>query len=89
MSYTGISQMVQSNSLRERIVACVASEGITNPENWATSNIWQICAAITDTDWSYAVENYTINQNPDTGVRTDVVSDQAILSAVQAVQAMP
>lgn len=86
-NYAAISDMVQSSSLRNRIVACVAGENISNPEGWTASNIWNICATIGDTEWTYGVDNYNVNQNPDIGARNDVISDQAILSAVQAVVA--
>ena len=86
MSYSSIVEMVNSASLRGRITACVAAEGIDNPEAWMNTNIWVICQQIGDTDWAYAVATATVNVNPDTGGRDDVVSDQDILSAVQALQ---
>ena len=86
MSYSSIVQMANSGSLRSRITACVAGEGIDNPEAWTGSNIWKICNQIGDADWAYAVSTATVNVNPDTGARDDVVSDGDILSAVQALQ---
>lgn len=86
MSYSSIVEMANSGSLRSRITACVAAEGIDNPEAWTGSNIWKICQQIGDTDWAYAVSTATVNVNPDTGARDDVVSDQDILSAIQALQ---
>lgn len=88
MTYHAVAEMVASQSLRERINACVAGEGISSPEGWASSNIWKICAAPAwDDQWDYAKATYQINLNPDMGARTDVISDQDILSSVQAVVA--
>ena len=87
MSYSSIAEMVDSQSLRSRIVACVAQEGITNPVEWTASNMWKIAAAPGwADDWDYAVNTATPNVNPDTGARNDVISDADILAAVQAAQ---
>lgn len=88
MAYSSIVEMAQSNSLRMRITACVAQEGITNPEQWTASNMWKIAAQPGwAADWDYAKGTYNPNFNPDTGARTDVIDDAQILSAVQAVAA--
>jgi hypothetical protein len=89
MSYSSIVEMVNSTSLRGRIMACVAERGIDNPEAWTASNLWKICSEIGASDWDYATDTYNINQNPDTGARVDVVSDAKILTAVEAVEALP
>lgn len=86
MSYSSVVEMAQSNSLRMRIVACVAQEGIDNPEQWTSSNMWKIASQPGwAADWDYAKGTYNVNSNPDTGARTDVIDDAQILSAVQAV----
>lgn len=87
MSYHAINQMFQSQSLRQRVIACAAQEGITDPET-AVSNIrmWQLSS---NTDWvaawDTAVDGYTLDKNPNTGERPDVITDAMILSAVQAI----
>ena len=87
MSYRSVVEMAQSQSLRERITAAVAAEGISNPEAWTASNMWAIVSAPGWGDqWAYASDTYQVNANPDYGARTDVISDQDILSAVQAAQ---
>jgi len=89
MGYASISEMVNSGSLRSRLVACAAAEQISNPEQWTASNIYQLCAAIGDDDWAFATATRNPNFNPDTGARNDVVTDAQILTAVEAIQALP
>jgi len=87
MSYSSIVEMANSGSLRGRITACVAQEGIDNPEQWTATNMWKIVSQPGwAEDWDYAQGAYNVNSNPDLGVRTDVIDDAQILSAVQAVQ---
>jgi hypothetical protein len=42
-----------------------------------------------DAKWQYAVDNLTINMQPDLGLRDDVLSDSDIQSAITAVNAVP
>ena len=88
MSYAAMIQMSESGTLQKRIVACAAQEGTHDPESWVYSNRWTIFS-LEDwiSAWEYAETTKTINNNPDTGARTDVITDQAILSAVQALLA--
>lgn len=88
MSYGSVVEMANNMSLRGRITACVAGEGIDSPEGWTSSYIWKIVAQPGwAEDWDYAKGAYNVNSNPDLGARTDVIDDAQILSAVQAVQA--
>lgn len=87
MSYQAVVEMAGSNSLLNRIAACAASEGQTEPTSWAQANIWTICSAPDwDDAWAYAKDTETVNMNPDTGARNDVINDGMILSAVQALR---
>lgn len=85
MSYRSIVEMASSQSLIARIAACAAQEGVeTNPLTWAQDNIWKVAASPGWADqWSYAVDTATVNVNPDTGARNDVITDGNILSVVQ------
>jgi hypothetical protein len=77
--------MASSQSLLSRIVAAAAGEGLSNPLQWAQSNVWQLVSSAGWADsWSYARNGATVNVNPDTGQRDDTITDQMILSAVQA-----
>ena len=85
--YSDISEMASSSSLVSRIIACASTQGIDNPAQWVSRNLYKIVSSPGwDSDWRYAVENATVNSNPDTGARTDVINDNKILAAVQAVK---
>lgn len=85
MSLGVIVEMANSTALRDRIAACAAQEGIADPVAWASQRMWEFAAQAGWADsWAYAVQNYNKNQNPETGARDDVITDQTILSAVQA-----
>lgn len=87
-NYIATVQMAGSQSLRDRITACAAVEGEADPTGWTNNNVWKIITQPGWQDnWQYAVDNANDNVNPDTGRRTDVISDAEILSAVQAVRA--
>jgi hypothetical protein len=85
MAYISIVEMAGSQSLLARITAAAAAEAIPEPSQWAQANIWQLAATPGWADaWDYARDTATDEQNPDTGKRPGVISDQMILSAVQA-----
>lgn len=85
MNYNAIADMSQSNSLRSRVTACAAESGKPDPSTWSGSRMWQISASPGWNEaWANAVDNLNVNQNPDIGARTDVITDAMILAAVQA-----
>lgn len=85
MNYNAIAEMSQSSSLRNRVTACAAECNKTDPSTWSATRMWQIAAAPGWNEaWAYAVDTLTVNQNPDIGARTDVITDAMILAAVQA-----
>lgn len=87
MSYLSVVEMAGSQSLLQRIAACAASEGQSDPTTWAQANIWSLCSSPNwDDSWAYAKDTETVNVNPDTGIRDDVINDNMILSAVQALR---
>ena len=86
MSYSSIVEMAQSNTLRERMTACAAQEGIDQPAYFIDLNIWRLSATSAwGASWDSAKASYNVNQNPDFGARTDIISDADILTAVQAI----
>lgn len=90
MSYYAVSQMVASQSLRDRITSAVAQEGEPNPFTWVVEHVYQVVShADWIEKWDYAQDTYNINMNPDTGARDDVISDEMILASVQAVRGTP
>lgn len=85
MTYASIVEMTQSVALRDRIAAAAAEEGQPGDAMaWALENIWQVVASGNwDAAWDSANASATVNDNPDTGARDDVITDAMILSAVQ------
>lgn len=87
MAYSSIVEMATSYSLISRVAAAAAQEGEQDPMTWAQQNAWEVAAQPGWADsWDYAKDTATVNQNPDTGARNDVISDQQILGAVQAIR---
>jgi hypothetical protein len=85
MSYQDSVSMSASTSLRGRCVVAAAGEGIDSPEGWVATNWWKLLASPGWADqWGSASESLTIDQNPDLGARSDVITDGNILAAIQA-----
>jgi hypothetical protein len=85
MSYLAMTEMASSQSLIARVAAAAAAEGLQeNPVAWTQNNIWKIVAADGWADvWSKATDTKTVNVNPDTGARNDVIGDDRIQKAVR------
>ena len=87
MSYTDVIQMAQSSSLLARAVACAASEGIADPSSWVAERTWKLASTPGwAAKWAYAKDTETPNVNPDTGARNDVINDNDLLAAIQALK---
>jgi hypothetical protein len=87
MSYNSIIDIANSNSLLFRITASAASENVVNPDSWVQNHRWKFAATPGwGAKWEYARDTMTINSNPDIGAREDVINDNDILAAVQAVK---
>ena len=91
MSYLTIMNIANSHTLQQRIQAAAAQEaanadvtltgGVTT---WVLQNMLTLAATPNWADkWAYAEDTSTVNVNPDTGARSDVISDADILAAVQ------
>lgn len=90
MSYMSIIETSESPTLRRRVQAAAAQEmaaaGVTvsSIEGWVAERMLRLAATSGWADsWAYAQDTYTPQFNPDTGARPDVISDGAILAAVQ------
>jgi hypothetical protein len=87
-TYNAIVAIAGSSSLADRVAAAAAQEGATEPVQWAHSHIWLLASEPGWADaWLSALTGYTINVNPDTGQRDDVITDGMILGAVQSLMA--
>ena len=83
MSFQSIVVMAGSQSLRARMVAAAAAAGLEDPLGFVDRNMWQLVSTTgMDTAWDAAAGDN--NMNPDTGVRTDVITDAMIESAIAA-----
>lgn len=81
MSYATHAAIVQSGSLRQRETACAAQEGVTDPPKWVNTVAWTLVAS----DWIAAWESAeAANPGGDHGADSAVVTDQMILSVIQA-----
>jgi len=91
MTYQSITEMAASESLRSRITAAVAEEGFPDdPVSFVGQNIWHIVAAGNwDAQWDSARASASVNVNPDTGARDDVITDPMILSVIQPMMPEP
>lgn len=89
MSYQSIVEMASSPSLKARVVAAAASEGLLTPQPWVDQRIWMIVAHDDEwaARWDDANFNYNKTFNPETGERPDVITDALVLSVVQEVMA--
>jgi hypothetical protein len=85
MTYQSIVEMASNQSLLARISAALADEGYTgDPLEYARNNIWFIVSAGDwSSNWDSAQASLTVNDNPDLGMRNDVISDGMILAVVQ------
>lgn len=90
MSYMSIIEAAESPSLVRRVQAAVAQEAaaadvdIPFLAQWVADRMLRIVGGSGWADkWAYAKDTETVNVNPDTGARTDVISDGDILTAVQ------
>jgi hypothetical protein len=84
MSYNHIADAASDSDLRRRVAACFAQQttGTEQPEALASVHMWRI-AADNDIADAYA---YAVNSNnPRPGHDEAVVTDAAILAAVDAI----
>ena len=84
MTYNSIGKLASSAGLNRRINACAAQEGAENSQMWVMNNLYKLCSAPGwAAAWESAEASATDNENPDIGMRDDVITDEMILSAVQ------
>lgn len=91
MSYKTQATIRSSQSLLARISACAATQpNMTDVDNWASSNMWRFAAMPGWVDkWKYAIDSAEPGAVLDIGNEELVITDPDILSAVQAVIALP
>ena len=81
MSYMTIADIAASQSMRQRVAACAATQGVGNPENWAYSNAYVWAAA---PGWDAAWESaLAADPDADPGLNEAAITDGMILAQVQ------
>ena len=81
MTYAIHADIVASTSLRQRITACAAQEGATDPPRWVNAVIW----TLPQSDWIAAWASMeAADPGGDHGANEAGVTDGMILAAVQA-----
>ena len=91
MSYMTVMDTANSFSLQQRVQACAAEQAAAADVDlpggvaaWVLNNMLTLAASSGWADkWAYAKGAETVNVNPDTGARNDVITDEDILAAVQ------
>jgi len=87
MSYSTIWKCYQDQALVGRVTACCADEGATDPQTTTYMVLWPVVVA---DDIEAAYEAALISENPNPGGDPAVITDQMILSTVQAaIAALP
>lgn len=81
MSYLAVHQMAYDHDLQGRITAAAAMDGVPWPDGWVARRRWELVA---NSDWAQAWAYATDTGNESPGTDPGVVTDQMILSAVQA-----
>lgn len=81
MSYNTINRCANDQAFQGRVTACAAQEGADDPPSAMYQLIWPVSAA-SDVEAAYA--SALAANNPDPGGDESVVTDQMILSVVQA-----
>jgi hypothetical protein len=81
MSYATINRCANDPSFQGRLTAAAAQEGADQPSGAMYQLIWPVSAA-SDIEAAYA--SALAADNPDPGGDEAVITDQMILSAVQA-----
>lgn len=81
MSYSSIYANASDAAFTNRLMACVAQEGAENPAGASSSLVW---AVVTHSDIEAAYASALAGSNPNPGGDETVITDQMILSAVQA-----
>lgn len=84
MSYSTVPEMAQSPGLMRRLIGAAAQQGRADAPTWVEQNIYTLVARTSWVDlWEFAAGQKTVNVNPDTGARTDTISDVMVAESVE------
>jgi hypothetical protein len=82
-SYNIIAGMVSDPLLNRRLTACAALEGVPDPATWVNANVWGLVA---NDEMANAYESAIANGVDQPGRAENVITDQMILTHVQALR---
>lgn len=86
MSYQDVVEIHESPTIRARMMACVALEGIPEPESWAYQNAWKL-AAMPGWSTAWAQARTDGMDEAERGRSDDVITDDMLLQAVRSLTA--
>lgn len=81
MSYSTHASIAASGSLRARVAACAAQEDVPNASTWALNRLTYLVGGDWIAAWNSAEAG---NPGGDHGANEAAITDQMILSSVQA-----
>jgi hypothetical protein len=87
MSYLTQAKIAQNAAMLNRVTQCAAQQEIPEPDLWASNNrhIWAASPGW-DGSWESALASHEGNPSYDPGSDEAVITDQMILSEVQALK---
>lgn len=80
MTYSAHAAAATSPGLRQRVTACAAQEGASDPPRWTSAVIWSLITSEWIGAWASAEAG---NPGGDHGSNEAVITDAMILAAVQ------
>lgn len=83
MTYSTVADIAENDALRRRMTAAAAAAGKEKPYDvWVSEHRWDLAST---SGWADAWEDYLASgPKGDPGVDPEVITDEMILSAVQA-----
>ncbi len=90
MAYHHIVEMAEDPHLKNRLIGAAAQAGRDDARMWVDTHIFALVRdPAWEAAWAYAEDNKTVNVNQFTGMRVDVINDEMIETAVEAVIGTP
>lgn len=88
MSYLGQAAIASNQSMMERVAQCAAQQAIPDPDVWTSQNRREWAASPGwDAAWASALASQEDAPTYDPGADEAVITDQMILSQIQAMNA--
>lgn len=84
MTYLGQAEISSNHSMNNRVAQCAAEQGISEPDQWTSTNrrTWAAAPGWADA-WASALASHEDNPTYDPGADEAVITDAMILGQVQ------